>query len=431
VDYTNANAPAGWTRPAMSAIFTGLFPHAFGFAESRFPNKDHPRFTERLRAAGYRTFLFSSNPYVSSATGLDQGFDHICYVSRRQRGRLHASVLAKHAWSIARMMLSRRVTLKVISDMLVDQAARVLRRLQSTDGPFFMYVHIEVHHPYLSNRQYLKRVLDPTFGEQDIRRVETLQRACSSMYDFARGDLSEDERECNFSILNAMYDASFLKSDEHIARLLSILHANCTWADTAVIVTSDHGEFIGERGLVSHGLFPYEEMMHVPLLVKYPQEMNKTGSDHRLASTIDLGPTICELAGVPHSPDLQQARSLLHPATHEFVTCERHNFETGFEQFRAKNPHVPWDHFNLGYVVGLKDTRYKYVWTSAGPEFLFDLAVDPGETGNLSQREPAILTGYRQKLEDWKQGMTIRAGILEETYEDAVMAHLRDLGYVE
>jgi arylsulfatase A-like enzyme len=432
VDYTNANAPAAWTRPAMGAIFTGMFPHAFGFEQMKFPDRQHTFLAQRLKAVGYETFLFSNNPYVSPSTALDSGFDRVCYFNRRTAHRVvRKSTLARCLPSIARMVLARRATLKVLTNLVVDEAAHALQRQRSGDPPFFVYVHIEVHHPYLSDRRYLGKVLDPGVTEECVREVEMLQRRTPSLLEFARTDLPEEQRRRYFGVLRSMYDASFLKADEHVGRLISILRAKDLWSGCAVVITSDHGEHLGERGLTGHGLFPYEENMHVPLLIKYPGGIKRPGADHDLVSTIDIAPTLCALAGADFPSDQGQALSLLDTPRHDLVSWERHNFETGYESFKEKHPNVDWERYNLGYVVALKDGRCKYVWTSAGPQFLFDLRQDPGEQTNLAHSEPDLLSHYQGRFRDWQAGMTVRAGTAEESYEAAVLDHLRDLGYIE
>jgi len=432
VDYANANAPAGWTRPAMSAIFTGLFPYSFGFEDSLFPDEKHTLLAERLRRAGYDTILLSNNPYVSAASGLDRGFGTVHYLNRRNLFRaVRPAALARQLVPMARVRLNRRLTLKVTTDIVAREARRLIHRREPGGAPFFMYVHLEVHHPYLSDRRYLRRFLDPDIDEQTVRELEVIQRRDPAVTDVVRTDFTAEKRDRYVRTMRAMYDASYFKADEQVGWLLGALRSRNLWADTAAVITADHGECLGEHGMTGHGLFPYEQSMRVPLLIKYPQGVKPSGVDDGLVSTIDIGPTLCALAGADYPADQRLGMSLLDSERHKLVSWERHNFESGFEYFKERHPHVDWDRYHLGYVVGVKDGRHKFVWTSCGQRFLFDLQSDPREETDLAKSEPELLARFERRFAEWRKSLAVRSGSTEGLYEPGVLDHLRALGYLE
>ncbi len=432
VNYLNATAPGGSTRPSMASIFTGLYPQAYGFADGKFPDAGHTTFAERLKGQGYHTCLLSNNPYVSPATGMDRGFDVVCYLNRsNMRRAVRPRVVARHCGRILRAALRPRTTYKVFPDMLVAEAIHILRDRRPGSPPILLYIHLDVHHPYLSERRYLRRFLRPGVDEQLIREVERQQHDHPSMTYFAREDLAPDKRESYYSALRCMYDASMFKADEQIQRLCTALKDSDIWDDSAVVVTSDHGECFGEHGMTSHGIFPYEEAIHVPLLVKFPHGTRAACVETRLSSTIDLGPTFCDLAGINYADSTQGISLLDSTRRHEFVINQRWNFKDGYDRFKDKNPRVDWERYALGHVVALKDLQYKYVWTSSGGKYLFDLQADGGESANLAETMREKTEQYDGMLEAWRRGIGIEAGSDEPEYEAAVMEHLRELGYVE
>ncbi len=434
VDFTNANAPGGSTRPSMGSNFTGLYPQAYGFDEDKFPDEKHTMVAERLRDAGYRTYLFSSNAYVSPATGYTRGFETVLYLNRSNLTKvIRPTVLLRHAPALIKTALKRNTTYKVSSDLLLSEALRVLRGHGRDDPPFFLYIHMDVHNPYLSDRRYLRPCLEPGIDEETIRKVEDIQRNRPMMLDFARTDIPMETRRRYWSVLRSMYDASFKKCDDLFGELVAVLRRGGLLPDTMVVVTSDHGELIGERGgQMTHGLFPYEEVMRVPLVVKFPERFQRTGADPRLVSTIDLVPTYCELAGAPMPADQTQGISLLSDRRHDFVIHQRQNFlRISFEDFKKKFPTVDFDWLNLGHVIALKDERFKFVWTSAGRRFLFDLRADPGETADLADSRADLVDPYQSRFNEWRERIKVQAGSAEPEYEEAVMDHLRRLGYVE
>jgi arylsulfatase A-like enzyme len=414
--YTNANAPAGATRFSMNSIFVGLYPEAYGFSQDKLPSPEQLTLTQRLQAAGYETFMFSSDPCVSPETRMDRGFDKVCYLAPWSPLPLRRSrLLVRHWRSIAKALLWRSRSYKVPVEMLATEALRRLRQREPTDSPFFMYVHLDVHRPYISDRRYLRRFLEPGITNRQIREVEQLQKVpcfygCSE-------DMASPRKELLHSIVRSMYDASWFKTDLQIRQFTDILRQQDLFESTMIIITSDHGEYLGERDMFGHGPFPYQEAMQVPLLVKYPKEAGKLpGPDDRVTSTIDLMPTICAMGGCAVDNGEINGISLLDTARrHEFVINQRWSYRRGgVEPLVTQYPHYDWAAHDLGHIIALRDERYKYVWTAKGPSYLFDLKCDPREKQNLVDSDDgetaALTTEYARKLEDWRTGLTMWEG---------------------
>jgi len=430
--YSNANAPGGSTRISMSAIFTGRYPRAYGFDHGRFPDESFILLGQRLQAVGYQTYLFSNNPYVGPATGLSSGFGHVCYLNRSNvLKRVRPATLARHASALLQAATRKWMVLKVPTDLMVTEALAVLRRGRRADKPLFVYLHLDAHHPYLSDRRYLRPFLEPGINESDVRAVERLQRKYRDMLYFLRPEIPARERQTYVSVLQSMYDASLRKADDQVRRIMDALGDWGMVEDCLMIVTSDHGELVAERGMMRHGQFPYEEAMRVPLVVRFPRGIRSPGTCDRLTSTIDLYPTLCDLAGAESSGDGVQGISLLDARGHNVVMNERRSSTEGLARFQGCHPTVDLSVYELGYVIAAKDKRFKYVWTSAGAEYLFDLTADPGETRNLLDVCSDVASRFRETLAQWRGDGGVKGKSDELLCEDAVLDHLRELGYVE
>jgi arylsulfatase A-like enzyme len=415
-DYTNANAPAGATRFSTSSIFLGQYPEAFGFSTGKLPSPDHTTLAQRLRDVGYDTFLFSSDPCVSSDTGLDRGFSHVVYIKPWSVASFrYPGQLIKHSRSVLLSRLYRNRTFKCPVEILVTAAARSIRRHRRGDAPFFVYIHLDVHVPFISDRRYLRPFLEPGITEREIRDVEIMQR---QLYLYTNPtDMQSPRKERLRSVFQSMYDASWYKTDGQIHELVSSLRARSLFDSTMIVVTSDHGECLGERDLFGHGPFPYEESMHLPLIVKYPRDAAPPpGPNDRLTSTIDITPTIAELAGCPVQSDEMNGIPLLDPARrHEFVVNQRWMNRRGeLDRVRRKYPHGDWDRYELGHVIALRDDQYKFVWTSKGPRYLFDMKQDPGENDNLVGHNGTPVERFEKMLANWKNQLVIHEGWDEE-----------------
>ena len=259
--YENANAPAAWTRPAISSIFTSLYPQQYGFFEGKFP-EETVLLTEILRASGYKVYVLSNNPYMSPASGFARGTDRFYFVQpRRLPHQLHPMVLVRFLPKLVRQCLDRSATYKVLPQMINAQAIRIIRHLARSGSPFFIYMHHDAHHPYLSERKVLRRFLNGA-SEEDIRLVDSVQKS-GNMYWFNRESLSREKRQCYYRILRAMHDASIYRNDVLISQTMRELRRLGIYDKTMIIITADHGEFLGERDMISHGLYLYEESVHV------------------------------------------------------------------------------------------------------------------------------------------------------------------------
>jgi len=431
--YENANAPAAWTRPAMNSVFTGLYPEQYDFFENRYPDERTPLVSGILKTHGYRIQLLSNNPYMSPETGFGRGADDFYFVYLgKYPGALGKSIIMRRGLRLLRQQLQRRIAYKVVSEMLNDQARLLIRRAGPSEEPLFLYIHHDAHHPYLSERKYLKKFLGAEFSEEEVRLVEQAQRT-GNMYWFSRESASPNQRQRYYDILRAMHDASIYKNDLLLKSLFESLKASGLYDNTMIVIAADHGEFLGEKDLVSHGLYPYEQSVRVPLIIKYPRSTGLTGRSERLTSTIDLAPTMVELAGSElrdHIPQTQ-GLSLLGDDQHEFVVTQRENFAKGLDLWKEKYPDHSFDQYDLGRLVCFKSAARKFVWSSRGKHTLFNLEADPHEVYNLIDEDENRSRTFQNRAEEWMSHVPRIASTGINEFDEKIKQHLRGLGYIE
>jgi arylsulfatase A-like enzyme len=431
--YDNANTPAAWTRPAMASIFTALYPQQYSFFEDRYPSEATPILSDILRREGYRVMLLSNNPYMSPDTGFDRGADRFYYVRPGEAHRvLDKDVVLRHIPRLIKQRLNRTTAYKVVPDMLNDQAVKIIKRAAAGQRPFFLYIHHDAHHPYLSERSHLRRFLDEGFSEDEIRLVERVQRS-GNMAWFCRNSLEPEKKQRYYTVLRAMHDASICRNDELLRTLFGALKSSGLFDDTLIIIAADHGEYLGERDLVSHGLYLYEESVRVPLVVKYPRAADLSGRSGRLISTIDLMPTILDLAGhdLRSYSDAAQGISMLSDDEHEFVVSQRRNFAKGIDSWLERYPDHSLDRYDYGDLISFKTRHTKFVWSSKRKHALFDLAADPGETRNLYASEHPESQAYLGRYEAWMDAIPKVTVEATREFDEKTKHHLRGLGYIE
>jgi arylsulfatase A-like enzyme len=413
-----------WTLPVHASLFTGLEPSAHGVkvAKDALPDNS-PTLARRLGELGYRTACFSNNPYVSESTGVTQGFATVEDLWRHTR--LHGAERSKASTALktlerrggrakslaraARLVKRPQAMLKTWRRWRsqADSGARVTHErirewLAADDGddPFFIFVnYMETHEGWKSRerynppRPYNRRFLP---GRTPFWRVARLRH------------------DKDLEITRGLYDGAVNYLDAQVGELMRDLEARGVLDDTVVIVVSDHGDSLGEHGHVGHRLYLYEQLVHVPLIVRYPKRFTPGSRVPHLVALCDLHPTILDLAGDAGS-QTSRFKSLLDGSPHEFVVGEN-------------TAPKSLDSVEMRMV---RDERFKYISTSNGRVELYDLDVDPGETRNLAGVEPAVELAMTERLAQW-EGATDSAQVETEEaeYDEETMQRLRGLGYV-
>jgi arylsulfatase A-like enzyme/tetratricopeptide (TPR) repeat protein len=181
------------------------------------------------------------------------------------------------------------------------------------------------------------------------------------------------------------YDGAVAWSDELVGRLIAALRDSGTLDSTLVIVTSDHGEALGDHGEDTHGYFVYESTLRVPLVVRGPRIGPGTTVDV-LVRTVDLYPTILEVTGLG-PPPRTSGRSV--------VSALRDGRMTDEPSFAESL--VPRLHYGWSDLHAVRDGRWKYI-LAPRPE-LYDLQNDPGETKNLATIDAPHATVLRSAIE--------------------------------
>ena len=211
------------------------------------------------------------------------------------------------------------------------------------------------------------------------------------------------------------YDGEIAYSDEIVGRLVRYLKSHQLYDRSTVILLSDHGEGLGDHGEQEHGLFVYEEAIHVPLIIK--QESN-AGAGRRvtdLVQHIDVVPTILDLVKAPGSsllrgrslkPVLEGTGHLPEPKVYSEALYARY-------------------HFGWSELTALTDDRYRYI--KAPREELYDLQLDTRERTNIAGERPQARQALRGALDRVAAGATIPAP--SQISADA-RERLQALGYV-
>ncbi|MBI3767419.1 MAG: sulfatase [Deltaproteobacteria bacterium] len=294
VTYTHAISPATWTVPAHGSLFTGRWPSFHGAERIASDHNlatpllgDVPTLAEFLGAVGFRTAAFVANTaYVARVLGFARGFAEF---------------------------FDRDLN-------VAGEVADAVRRWLPPDGErVFLFLNIlDPHEPYEPPPPF-----DTRFPG---KRAEYGTTMTTLVYG---GTAVTPEMRAHFV---SQYDGEIAYTDEMLARIIAELKRRGRYDDALIIVTSDHGEILGEHGLAGHGVAPYEELLHVPLVVKLPGGRRRGERVRRRVSTLGVFAMILETAGVPMPPEAD-ARALdePHAVWAEDITYEGERVRVGYD----------------------------------------------------------------------------------------------------
>jgi arylsulfatase A-like enzyme/Flp pilus assembly protein TadD len=354
VRFDDAHAHNVTTLPSHANILSGLYPQEHGVRDNsgfRFP-KDVTTLASILKDQGYRTGAFVSAFPLASRFGLDRGFEiyEDSFVDATSRPAfLEQERRGPETVALARSWLA-----------------------QEEERPYFCWVHLyEPHFPYEPPEPFASRFRD------------------------------------------APYHGDVAATDAALAPLLEPIVTAGADGRTLVVLTSDHGESLGEHGEATHGIFAYEGALEVPLILYQPR-LFAARVVSSPARHVDLLPTILDALALP-LPGIR-GRSLLPAAAGE---PEDAASETYFEALSGQ--------LNRGWapLYGVIQNGSKYIDLPI-PE-LYDLRDDPQESTNLAPTEPERLEGPRKLLESLR---SIDPGSVPSPESAEIRNRLLSLGYL-
>ncbi|MDH3403042.1 MAG: sulfatase-like hydrolase/transferase [Acidobacteriota bacterium] len=368
------------TGPSFASLFTATYPKDNGIVR-RIGTPLPAGFlmlAEGLKRRGYATHAVVSNSAVGREFYFDQGFD--TYVE---------------TWKLPPEPDGSANTAAVVNREVLATVAAMDR-----SRPFFLWVHyIDPHFPYRPPAEWLAPFLADGVYEP-LAVLDVAGTPHRQMGGIGKNQLLDRRRDLGYYV--AAYDAEIAYADHHIGRLLDELGSAGLMDNTLTVLTSDHGESLGDHNYYfDHGRFGFESCLHVPLVFYFPGRIEPR-VDREPVELLSLAPTILQFAGVS-LPDgaWMQARSLLPR-----LAGEAGDDEDGFS------------HAEAGYATEgrwqkiVRDQRYKlifapysasqrYIGGRGRPYALYDLEADPGETVNLAESEPEIFARLKDELYAW------------------------------
>jgi arylsulfatase A-like enzyme len=417
VAYANAISTSDITLTSHASLFTGMYaswhsaycqpPEAW---YGRRLSDNYPTVAELLKKNGYETIGVAANLYLRADFGLERGFNEFRIPRPVPLLPDESHWLLRHP---VRKVLSHAADttqfdrLYTMGEDIDTELFHAVENRAHPEAPFFVFVnYMDAHFPYVPPAPFTERY-------PGRHRHTTQEELELQQYSLSAGKPEPSYVEHSVS----QYDGGIAYVDAQVGRVIAWLKSRKAYDNTMIIVTSDHGESFGERNRTTHANGPYQNLLHVVLMVKYPKSSLR-GPEQDFVSLTDVAPTILTAANIP-VPSTMQGRNLADRSA-----PAREIYSETFPCPVIQPIQCP----HGCTTTSVYRWPYKLIQsTEHGGKFeLFDLATDPAETRNLFVRNPDSAATLRTQIDTWNRPVQTR-----ETKQMDIDKEkgLRDLGY--
>jgi arylsulfatase A-like enzyme len=411
--FERAFATAFWTLPSHGSLFTGLCPTRAGAtSETNHLPLNNLTLAEVFQQSGYHTAAFVCNAWLSAERGFAQGFDAFFELWRLPSDPQDTGYSGAREKTAVRRLLG-----------WLDERA-------SQEDPFFVFINLNcAHMPYQPPEPFRFRFLRPECEAGAVERLSRIQ----SLWPYLAGEFSLSKED--FCIMNDLYDGEVAFADHLVGRIVQALRSKDLLDHTLLVVTSDHGENLGDHGRIDHLLSMHETTLHVPLIFRFPGRFPQGAKDARLVSLVDIAPTILDACGFKDNRffRMQEGRSLCREEEihRSFVLAENDRPVNGIGFMKSRYP--DFDTASIDFPMrAIRSLRYKLIWEVGRNAVLYDLSKDPDERHDLAETDPQTTFRLKKQMEERMQRHAKERGGPSFTGRDEEnLKILRAMGYVD
>jgi len=444
--FENAFTVGRNTSISHGVMFTGQYPSETGLVGGfRSVPEDTETIAEYLKRHGYETFAISrKSGRLSSDFEHDRGFDEFFEPDKENaiptpsteylRAALTNPIYLRELLRTLRYGPGKITNLKF--DLLLD-------RVQHSEQPFFGFINqMTTHGPYRPPRPHMEQVV-PSYDEPNLHVSEWIAGRLgieSRSLDHPRVTSSEiidgtgfkdhnfDKEgwlnESELTIIRQMYGGLVDYLDRQLRSFLASLRDKDVLKNTILILTADHGEHLGEHGIIGHSHFLYDEVLRVPLIITGPS-VDEGVRRTDLVSLIDLYETICDLCDLPR-PEHTSGQSIFDPDERDAIFAEygiRDAEKMGYGDMEGE----PKKEIELGRKCVRTDS-HKYVLDSSDGQHLYTI---PGEQEVKHSDENLVDSFHADLIEALGSEFKEKLDHDESEMSEYSLHNLRELGYIE
>ena len=483
--FERAIVPGQWTIPSHASLFTGEYPTTHMTTQIHDTlGEDMTTLAQLLGRDGYKTVGFCNNPLLGVVDNeLDRGFDEFYNYGgavpnhpdiQRSRPKLLKRLLERYTQLMRRItapfqnqfahndLLLRiamhplivplwqdSVNFKGDTKRSLHDVVHYLRAHRNSEDrqPLFAFVNLmETHLPYRVPARFTRRFA-PYYEEDE--EAQGFMRGYNKEHYRWMIPLTEPLDEMEDRVINDLYDAEAAYQDRLLRRLLKDLNKPRVRDNTMVVITSDHGEGLNNHDFVGHSLVAYDDLVRVPLIIRYPRQYPAARRVSSPISTRRVFHSIIDAAGIEPQEEasdrapldvegLSLTEALNGSGTQEeTVFAEAYTPDTLLALMENENP-AAIDTFRCRSMRrAAYHSQHKLITVGDEPDELFNVVDDPGETRNLLTSHPDKAGELQSALNSFVGDAEARRPANWESArrlsldDEQISERLRALGYIE
>lgn len=388
VIFTNYISTAPWTLPSHASMFTGLYSSQHGAVHSDKKNelclplsKEQVTIAEILKDQNYNTAGFSSNGVVSKWNNFDQGFNFYFHENGTFNNFLEGLII-RTSNSLKGKIRSHR-SLRINRFYVSSEINNVLFHWldKNNSYPMFLFLnYMDAHYGtfYLPGKfsdlyNFSWNKMEKMKKEEIVRGMEEVNKSLQQIH--------YDWLDCRMRFLDFNLGNLFQK-----LKLLNI------YDNSIIILVSDHGELYGEHKSFDHHLDLYNELINVPLIIKYPKEMDMKGIVDKYIQTVDIMPEVLSKLKIdyPQAVQGQPFDQVNHPIVSEL-----------FKSRQISELYPERYYRDLKAIFSKDGTVFKYIKSTNDKNELFNITEDPLELINIVAEKNEIKNKMENEITDW------------------------------
>ncbi|WP_435156757.1 sulfatase [Haladaptatus sp. DFWS20] len=432
-DFTHAYSNASWTLPSHTSLFTGTYTSKHGtHAGHKSYDGQFATLAEVFSEKGYQTVGITNNAWVTDEFGLSRGFDQFYKVwqyiqtdtdlgevkltshgtDQMKKGIaafLNGNILANLVNTVYGQFFYRR------SDYGAKRTNSIVREWISErddENPFFLFInYLEPHLDYQPPKELAEKFLPKHASYEDAIAIP------QKPWEYVSGNLEMSDND--FELLQGLYRAEIAYLDQQIGELRTIFEDYNEWEDTIFVVVGDHGENIGDHGLMDHQYSLHDTLLHVPLIIQ-GGSFNRGGKSDSLVQTLDLFPSLLDAINA-RIPSYSQGVSI-HP--NRATPTRRHVFA----EYLCPQPAI--DRLSEKTDTPRKnlerlDKKLRAVRTKEHK------LVRDSDHNNISVSDPTITGKLDSELDAWLESFDQASTDESIEMSESTKQKLEDLGYLQ
>ena len=451
VTYTSAFASAPWTLPSHAGLFSGQYSskHGASAAAKRFPDNT-PTIVESFKDASYETIAVSNNTWISDEFGFARGFDtfrknwqyiqsdvDLGRIAREEEGYDKIRGVAKKLFdgnpiiNAANAVYGQFVRKRADDNGAKSTNQWVADWLDDRDdsNPFLLFInYLEPHLEYRPPQEYADEYLPEDVSYEEAMEVN------QDAWKYIANEVEMTGRD--FEILEGLYHAEIACLNERIGELRRLLEEANEWEDTVFVVTGDHGENIGDHGLMDHQYSLHDTLIHVPLVIHGGAFIGGETVDDLIQLT-DLAPTLLDAAEIESDEFTEQLQGRsFHPDAEteprEYAFAEYLAPQPSMEALKKRVGDLPDEVYKYDRSLrAIRSEDWKLIRGSDGSTELYHVAEDPDELRDLASDRPEKASELESELDAWLDSFDHADATGDVDMSGETRDRLEDLGYLQ